>query len=162
MAQRRIRLIDAGFDSQDPPDLPEKDALFRPLVSDEGEFAVAVRRIFSGNTLLIMDEAVLHLFAQELLERMREPSTADKEIWVLPFWPGCLFDAAGLKVHGSREIQALYPACAHTFYVPRGEAVLRREAHRVLGEVRFEPGAYIRAAAEAADVEGWTVLKEGR
>jgi hypothetical protein len=161
MAQRRIRLIDAGFDPRNPPVLPEKDGLFRPLISDEGEFAVAVKRIFSGNSLLITDEAVLHLFAQELLERMREPSTADKEIWVLPFWPGCLFDAAGLKVHGSREIQALYPACARTFYVPQGEAVLKRESSRVLGHLRFDPGAYVRAAAQAAEREGWTVLKEG-
>jgi hypothetical protein len=164
MGSRFYRLVDAGFDPGRPPSIPHEERGFKPLLPEEGEFVRAMQGLAEQDGLFIPNEVFLHLFTQELLERMREGmkyvDSVEQEIWVLPFWPECLFEAAGQVVHGAREIQALYPPCETTFYVPRAEEVMKEEARRVLGGLRFEIDSYLNAMASLADRSGWTLLDD--
>ena len=134
------------------------------LVPDEGEYACAVRKLArlgergpAGRR--VPDEVYLHLFAYELLERMREfmqdRTQGVLASLVLPFWPECLFEAAGLLVHGAREIQALFPETSDICYVSRSRESVEEEAVRVLGDVRFDPEAYLGALSALAAQKGW-------
>lgn len=139
-----------------------------PLVPEGGEYAQAVKRLAEMGAAGpagrgVPDEVFLHLFAYELLERMRDftRSRADggPARLVLPFWPECLFEAAGLHVHGAREIQSLFPKASEIIYVPVGEEALAVEARRVLGEERFDAGAYLEALQAKAAQEGWKTIE---
>lgn len=138
------------------------------LVPEEGEYAQTVKRLSEMGATgpaggRVPDEVFLHLFAYELLERMRDftRSRADRgpARLVLPFWPECLFEAAGLHVHSAREIQSLFPQASEIIYiVPDGEEAAV-EARRVLGDLRFDPGAYIEALRAKAAQEGWKTIE---
>jgi len=107
----------------------------------------------------VLDEVFLHLFAYELLERMREMEGSERKV-VLPFWPSSVFEAAGVLSHGAREIEALFPQAVETRYVIREEEQIVREAERVMGGLRFDPVLYIDSVETVAAVEGWKMAKD--
>jgi hypothetical protein len=156
--------IDAAFSKDDPPLSPKAPAVV--LMPDPGEYVRALARLAAlgpegpaGRS--VPDEVYLHLFANELAERMeeflREPDSPEPAWLVAPFWPEALFDAAGLPVHGALEIQAGYPPPAEVRYVPRAVDRVKAEARRVLGDVRFDPLEYDRIMTARAKARGWKV-----
>ncbi len=161
-----IRLIDPAFPGKGEAALTIARAGTVPvhLFPDAGEYATALRKIkaFWPEGPLgreVPDEFYLHLYAAEVLERMRERALEKDrdtmEILVFPFWPACLFEAAGIWVNGVREIQALFLQGSATHVVRRGPADLAAAACRVLGELRFETAAYEEALYATVTREGW-------
>lgn len=164
-----IRLIDAGYGSSRKAPLPGIETESAPLMPDTGEYCVALRRISalgSGGPAgrRVPDEIFLHLFTYELLERMRDQARHHQggkaKNLVLPFWPECLFRAAGLPVHSTKEIQTFFPPAKQTYYARRPEKVIAQEARRVMGCTRFDPGAYIEAIEATAARNGWMIIEE--
>jgi hypothetical protein len=159
--------IDAAFSAHEKP--ASSDLPFTLLMPGDGEYAVALSRLAALGPkgpagASVPDEVYLHLFASELLERIREAmeqgNRQDGPRLVLPFWPECLFLAAGLPVHGAREIQNLFPSRAEVHYVPRSAEAVAAEACRVLGDLRFDPAPYGAVMLAQAKQAGWIV--EGR
>lgn len=166
---RFLRLIDCGFSSGLQPAVPGVTVEQVPLMPDSGEYCTAIRRLSglgpdgpAGRG--VPDEIFLHLYAYELLERMRDRARyggdGTAELHVLPFWPESLFHAAGQPVHGSTEIMALAPTADLTWYVRRPPAVVEAEARRVLGDLRFDPDAYVEALEATAAGSGWICIGE--
>jgi len=160
-------LIDAAFSAL--PSLGPKEARVAfILIPDTGEYARALRRLSSGPEgagaaamPTVPDEAYLHLFAYELLERMRERlkgAGGPPETFVLPLWPEAVFGAAGCGLSGVREIQGMYPSVPMKYYVRRPREAVEREARRVLGSRRIDAAAYLAAMEEAAGSAGWRIL----
>ena len=139
------------------------------LFPDEGEYVravttLAVRGPGGPADASVPDEVFLHLYAYELLERMREiagaggtPGAGGRVTVVFPFWPACLFEAAGIATHGALEIQALFPGAERTVLVERGPVVVAREASRVLGALRFDGETYCTVVRRTAERLGWEV-----
>lgn len=157
-------MIDAGFPGDGGGRSPIPGAQAVQLFPSSGEYAVAIRRLAElgkeGPTgASVPDEVFLHLFACEALERMRERAGmegTEAEVLVLPFWPECLFEAAGLATHAVREVESLFPAAEDTCYTMCTVSTMMEEAERVMGPIRFDPGAYLEALESMAAREGWT------
>ncbi|MHC4941888.1 MAG: hypothetical protein ACYTG7_02605 [Planctomycetota bacterium] len=162
----RIHVIDAGHSKEAPFDPPEPGKTI-PLIPDDGEYAVALARMADLGAMgpagdPVPCEVFLHLYAYELLERMREQEAAQAaklEFLILPFWPEALFEAAGLPVSGVREIQGLFSKVKKTYYVKQPEEVLKREARCVLGRVRFDFEEYLANMNRLARDRGWELLE---
>lgn len=143
------------------------------LLPGEGEYvqavdAMAAHRVPGAAAPDVPDEVFLHLYAYEVLERMRENvrelskrEGGGSRVLVFPFWPAALFEAAGLVAHGALEIQALFPAPEIVFVKERDPETVAAEARRVLGAVRFDPGAYGRAVRRRIGARGWRLLAGG-
>jgi hypothetical protein len=164
MARAFIRMIDAGFSGDGGGRSPIPGTRAVELFPSSGEYAVAIRRLSelgregpAGPS--VPDEVFLHLFACEALERMRERAGMEEteaEVLVVPFWPVCLFEAAGLATHAVREVESLFPTAEETRYAVCTVSTMIEEAERVLGQLRFDPGAYLEALESMAAREGWT------
>jgi len=131
-------LIDAAFSGL-PRGLSATAGAARILISDSGEYVRALARLASdpgaaGAALRnVPDEAFLHLFAYELLERMRErlrEEGAPPETCVLPLWPEAVFESMGCIRSGVLEIQGMYPGVPVKYYVRRSRESVEREARR--------------------------------
>ena len=162
--KKALLWIDAAFSAHEKP--PSSGKPFTLLMPGDGEYAVALRRLAALGPkgpagASVPDEVYLHLFASELLERMREamePGDCQQgPRLVLPFWPECLFLAAGLPVHGAREFQTLFPSPAEVHYIPRSPEAVADEACRLLGDLRFDPEQYGAVMLAQAKEAGWIV-----
>lgn len=114
------------------------------LFPEDGEYLRALRYLSHE----VPDEVFFHLYAYELLERMREAGGGEL---VIPLWPSSVFEAAGSVAHAAREIEALFPRAEEVRYVPRDEQVVADAAARFMGAVRFDPGRYLEAVAARKD-----------
>jgi hypothetical protein len=108
------------------------------LFPDHGEYMRALPHLSDD----VPDEVFLHLYAYEILERMRE---VEGGALVVPLWPSSVFEAAGSAAHAAREIEALFPPAEKVRYVPRDARVVAEAAMRFTGAVRFDPGRYIES-----------------
>ncbi len=167
-----ISVIDPAFFNGDRPQVPECPAV--DLMPGEGEYAVAIRKQarlgeYDQACRMVPDELFLHLYAYEMLERMREQEKAraaagpgcDLRAFVLPFWPECLFQAAGIPVHGAREVQALFTPGRETYLVIRTGSEVADASIKALGELRFDADLYCDAVASAAKRSGWKIVNGG-
>jgi hypothetical protein len=131
------------------------------LFAAPGEYHVAVASLRRQvESRVVPDGVFLELYAYELLQRTREEDAARgpgaRAVLVFPFWPLCLFAAAGIRVHAARELESLLAPPVRTLYVvPDAEAVAAG-SRRVLGDLRFDPQCYLTALAETAARCGWT------
>ena len=114
------------------------------LFPEDGEYLRALRHLGDD----VPDEVFLHLYAYEVLERMREEAGGEL---VVPLWPSSVFEAAGSVAHAAREIEALFPPADEVRYVPRDERVVAEAAARLMGAVRFDPKRYLESMAAGKD-----------
>src|SRR5690606_7994501 len=93
---------------------------------------------------VVPDRVFLEAYAYELLERIRvrAASAAPREEERFPFWPRCLFEAAEVRVHAARELEAMLPPLESARVVLRDDECVARAARTVLGAVRFPPERY--------------------
>lgn len=159
-------LIDAGYSAGLEVGLPllsRKKVLFE----DGNEYVQAIRNLFDGESLgmdvqSVPDEWFCHMYACELLERMREWVNSETkkadDVLVFPFWPVTVAAAAGMVVHSMKEVQALFPEASRIFYVRRSKKIVATEARRVLGSNRIDPVLYLDAMEEMAAHKGWKIL----
>jgi len=163
----RLR-IDAGFRVGAEPD--PSGAAPVESIPDGGEYAVAVRKAaLAGSRATfgrgwIPDEVAAHLYAYEILERARAtvaaPDAGAPRILVIPFWPECVFRAAGIVAHAASEILGAMPELAGIRYVARSEARVLAEQIRVFGRRLFDPARYLEEARLRAAAEGWAIVEE--
>ncbi len=144
----------------------------RNLFPASGEFRRAVERL-RGEGILekLPPEAVLHLYAYEVLERLREEenrraSPAGKRgeegpLLRIPFWPSALFEGARIPAHAAREIQSLFPPFRKRLLRMPPEGILREKAEEVLGLLDWDPHLYARSLRSLAKEEGWET-EEGK
>jgi len=150
-------MIDAGFAAHGPPSGIE-DGRLLSLMQDDSEYVRAIERLFltsAGSAWQnIPDEVILHLYSYEILERMCDTKSAadpaQEEILVLPFWPVCMFHAAGIEVSAAREIEEMFVTVSSTCYARRSRSAIEAEARRVLGALRFDPRDYVESVESLA------------
>ncbi len=158
-------LVDAGFAAHGPPSGTEGGE-FLSLMQDDGEYVSAIERLFltsAGSAWQnIPDEVILHLYSYEILERMRDTmSAADparEKVLVLPFWPVCMFQAAGIEESAAREMEEMFVTVSSTCYARRPRSVIEAEARRVLGALRFDPRDYVESVESLASLADWIVI----
>jgi 8-oxo-dGTP diphosphatase len=121
------------------------------LFAADGEHVPALRRLCGEPAARhLPDEAVLHVHAYELLERLRALADRDGLLLRFPFWPAALFAAAGVRAHGADDLHACMPRPAAVRCALPGDAALERAARELLGGLRFDPEHYrwsLRACA---------------
>lgn len=162
-----VHLIDAGAALNEAIALPV-DGVPVSLIADDNEYARGIGRLAQLGATgpagpAVPDEVFLHLYAYEVLERMREQEALAEhpaqEILLIPLWPVALFEAAGAVARAVNEIQALFTKPGVTYYVQRSEAVVIRQALRVMGALRFDPAAYLKTMDHLAEAFGWKVIE---
>jgi mutator protein MutT len=121
------------------------------LFAADGEHVPALQRLCGEPAARhLPDEAVLHLHAYELLERLRGLADRDGLLLRFPFWPAALFAAAGVRAHGADELHACMPRPAAARCALPGDGALERAARELLGGLCFDPEHYrwsLRACA---------------
>lgn len=123
------------------------------LIPDTGEFRRAMlATATTPDVRLVPDEVYLHLYACELLERMRERvgDAASGATWVAPFWPSALFEANDIAAHGAREIEGMFPV-REIVWVERPIARVREEVMRVFGADRLDATRYVATLRQFAE-----------
>lgn len=126
------------------------------LIAPDSEYACAITKVKD----LAPDEILLHLYVYELVERVRELTLQGRtKEFVFPFWPESLFEAAKIGVHSVLEIMNLIPAAHKILYQKRSAQELKKEAIRVLGELRFDVNEYLVSVNRCAQKNGWEILE---
>lgn len=143
MTARRVEvLVDVGPSSA------------RDLFAPEAEFAGAWRGLRERNVALPF-EVVVHLYAYEFLERLRECAAEVAAVAVhAPFWPGAMFVAGDVHAHAGDDLAALHPALDVTWRRP-SVADVATSALTLFGCVPFDPAVYVDDLAACAAREGW-------
>lgn len=130
---------------------PEAGAPVRPLFPSSGEFAAALRTLAPLRAEhRVADEVLLHLYAYELAERVREAASAGGGRLAAPLWPASAFAAAGIAVNAGRELERLLPPELVVTAAPVAAAAARAAAVQCLGPVSFDGAAYVRHLAASA------------
>jgi 8-oxo-dGTP diphosphatase len=128
---------------------------FAPLFPADGEYARAAGTLARlGSSGALPAEAVLHLHAYELVERVLDGSRRGESLFSAPLWPPCVFEALGIEVHAWPELASLLPAgLALSFRLPDpGEIEVERLR---LGLPAFRASEYRRAFGHAAEAGRW-------
>ncbi len=144
----------------------------RDLFPPWGEFRRAVERLRRAGILdRLPPETALHIYAYQVLERLREEevraSSSGREeeekfsLLRIPFWPSALFEAARIQAHAAFEIQSLFPCFRRRIFRPRPVETLRKKAEEVFGALEWDPALYAGSLRSMAEEEGWTVEEEG-
>lgn len=126
------------------------------LFASDNEYSVAVAGLRRHTDLLrtLPDALWLELYGFEFLERVR--SVEGGGVLQIPFWPGAVFEAAGIVTHCWREIEAMLPDFDEVEIRPASAADLTRAADRVFGELRFPIKLY------QASLQGWATARGRR
>ncbi len=144
----------------------------RDLFPPSGEFRRAMERLrLAGVLERLPAETALHIYAYEVLERLREEearaaSTGRKggeetTLLRVPFWPSALFEAARIRSHAAFEIQSLFPRFRRRILRPRPVETLREKAGEIFGALEWDPDLYAGSLRSMAEEEGWTVEEGG-
>ncbi len=115
-------------------------------------------------------EVPLHLYAYEVLERLREEEVRaaspgreggeETSLLRVPFWPSTLFEAARIQAHAAFEIQSLFPRFRRRVLRVRSVETLRKKAGEIFGVLEWDPALYAGSLRSTAEEEGWTVEEE--
>jgi hypothetical protein len=124
------------------------------LFAADGEFAVAWRGL-RGRGVVLPFDVVVHLYAYEFLERLRECTGASLATAVqAPFWPEAMFVAGDVHAHAGDELAALRPALDVTWRPPRVDDVAAG-AQALFACLPFDPAVYTEELAAWAARAGW-------
>ena len=131
------------------------------LIARDGEHARAIAGLSrTGRRTAVPLRLYLEIYAYEVLERMRERMTTpdwQHETWRIPFWPECLFEAAGHAVHPARELQAMYVEPAAVCVVTPGAAAVRAASRDLLGSALNDVDRYRELLLATAGDHGWQI-----
>lgn len=118
-----------------------------PLFTAGSEYGRALALLPSD----LPDEVRLHLYAYELLERVR--STRARTL-SLPLWPEALFRSAGIQHHAAAELAAMFETPATWSYVERRPAEIAAACARWLGTNGVDAVRYASCAPKLVEEQG--------
>lgn len=126
----------------------------RTLFAPDGEFARAWRGLRERGVVLPF-EVVVHLYAYEFLERLRECAAEAAAVAVhAPFWPGAMFVAGDVHAHAGDDLAALHPDLDVTWRRP-SLADVTTSALALFGCLPFDPAVYVDDLEGCAARAGW-------
>jgi 8-oxo-dGTP diphosphatase len=136
------------------------EASQRPLFPAQGDFARAVKRFGARREAgRVPAEVILHLYAYELVERLRDAIAGGEArgdvTFTLPLWPPALFDAAGLEAHAARELLSILPPFAAVAFTSRAPAAVMEAVRAHAGGVPIDLEVYEARLRAAASAGGW-------
>jgi 8-oxo-dGTP pyrophosphatase MutT (NUDIX family) len=127
---------------------------FRALFAAEGEFARAAPSLARAQAAGLAPEVVLHLYAYELVERLREAAELGQRRVYAPFHPAALFRAHAVPAHAWPELARLAPARLRCTRAPRSAGEIEAWCAR-LGLPPLVAARLEHVEAELATQEGW-------
>ena len=136
---------------------------FVPLFRKSGEYHQTLQGLGRSTWLsaALPDSLFLEIYAYEALERMRDllrQRMPSGTVFWMPFWPSCLFSAAGITAHPANELQGMFPCFARTSLVTRSEEDCLSAAKVWLGAQDFLPHQYLDCLREQAVASDWEIV----
>lgn len=132
------------------------------LLGVGSEYVRALALVERGRVPL---DVTLHLYAYELLERLREQEVRAREaasgsdtartVVALPFWPASLFAAAGVEAHAAVEIEAALPSLASVHLDPWPASTWAGACDALLAARSLDLGRYTAHSESVARERGW-------